>query len=113
LGTIPQIIEKNGRHALLVDGQPFFMLVARHITPVAGLECCWVWSAVKAMNANTLEVSDLLGKQIESQPGKFDFFAGKIHCLSKDGNIKYILYFCGSLPGKTAAVHYMPQMDEA
>jgi hypothetical protein len=25
-GTIPKIIEKDGRHALLVDGQPFLML---------------------------------------------------------------------------------------
>jgi len=23
---MPKIVEKNGRHALLVDGQPFFML---------------------------------------------------------------------------------------
>lgn len=26
VGTIPKIVEKDGRHALLVDGQPFLML---------------------------------------------------------------------------------------
>jgi len=26
LGTVPRLIEKDGRHALLVDGQPFIIL---------------------------------------------------------------------------------------
>lgn len=29
VATIPKIIEKDGRHALLVNGQPFFMLAGQ------------------------------------------------------------------------------------
>jgi beta-galactosidase GanA len=72
-GTMPQIVEKNGRHALMVDGQPFFMLggQAHNSSSWPGM-LPQVWSAVKAMNANTLEVP-VYWEQIEPQPGKFDF----------------------------------------
>src|SRR5258708_6005277 len=70
---IPKIIEKDGRHALLVDGKPFFMLGAQ-----AHNSSAWpgmmpqVWSAVEAMHLNTLEVP-IYWEQIEAQHGKFDF----------------------------------------
>jgi len=55
--SFPRIVEKNGRHALLVDGQPFFILGGQ-----AHNSSAWpgmmpqVWSAIEAMHANTLEV---------------------------------------------------------
>ena len=67
--SIPQIIEKDGRHALLVDGQPFFMLGGQ-----AHNSSAWpgmmpqVWYAVKTMNANTLEIP-IYWEQIEPQQG--------------------------------------------
>jgi hypothetical protein len=81
--TIPQVIEKNGRHALLVDGQPFLMLGGQ-----AHNSSAWpgmmpqVWSAIKSMHANTLEVP-IYWEQIEPQPGKFDF--SLIDTLLKQG----------------------------
>ena len=72
-GAIPKIIEKNGRHALLVDGQPFIMLggQAHNSSGWPGM-MPQVWFAVNTMHANTLEVP-IYWEQIEAQPGKFDF----------------------------------------
>ena len=70
---IPKIIEKDGRHALLVDGKPFLMLGGQ-----AHNSSAWpgmmpqVWLAVEKMHANTLEVP-IYWEQIEPQPGKFNF----------------------------------------
>ena len=105
--TIPQLIEKNGRHALLVDGQPFLMLGGQ-----AHNSSAWpgmmpqVWSAVKAMNANTLEVP-VYWEQIEPQPGKFDY--SLIDTLLKQGrqhNVHLVLLWFATW--KNGSNHYMP-----
>ena len=61
-GTIPQIVEKNGRHTLMVDGQPFFMLGGQ-----AHNSSAWpgmmpqVWSCSKNNECEYSRSSDLLG----------------------------------------------------
>ena len=106
--TIPQLIEKNGRHALLVDGQPFLMLGGQ-----AHNSSAWpgmmpqVWSAIKSMNANTLEVP-IYWEQIEPQPRKFDF--SLIDTLLKQGrehNVRLVLLWFASW--KNGSNHYMPE----
>jgi hypothetical protein len=106
--TIPQLIEKNGRHALLVDGQPFIMLGGQ-----AHNSSAWpgmmpqVWSAIKSMNANTLEVP-IYWEQIEPQPGKFDF--SLIDTLLKQGrehNVRLVLLWFATW--KNGSNHYMPE----
>jgi hypothetical protein len=105
---MPKIIEKDGRHALLVDGQPFFILSGQ-----AHNSSAWpgmlpqLWSAVEAMHANTLEVP-IYWEQIEAQPGKFDFSivntllnqarAHKVHLV--------LLWFA---TWKNGSNHYMPE----
>src|ERR1700761_2849050 len=71
-GMMPKIIKKNSRHALLVDGKPFFMLggQAHNSSGWPGM-MPEVWTAVKAMHANTLEVP-IYWEQIEARPGVFD-----------------------------------------
>src|SRR4051812_7344413 len=71
--TMPVIIEKDGRHALLVDGKPFLMLggQAHNSSGWPGM-MPQLWSAAEKMHLNTLEVP-LYWEQIEAQPGKFDF----------------------------------------
>ncbi|HUX94624.1 MAG TPA: DUF5597 domain-containing protein [Bacteroidales bacterium] len=105
--TIPLLIEKNGRHALLVDGQPFLMLGGQ-----AHNSSAWpgmmpqVWSAIKSMNANTLEVP-IYWEQIEPQPGKFDF--SLIDTLLNQGrehNVRLVLLWFATW--KNGSNHYMP-----
>jgi Domain of unknown function (DUF5597)/Glycosyl hydrolases family 35 len=105
---IPQIIEKEGRHALLVDGEPFFMLGGQ-----AHNSSAWpgmlpqVWSAVEAMHANTLEVP-IYWEQVEAQHGKFDF--SLVDLLLKEGRehkVRLVLLWFASW--KNGSSHYMPE----
>ena len=106
--SMPQIIEKDGRHAFLVDGQPFFMLGGQ-----AHNSSAWpgmmpqVWHAVKTMNANTLEIP-IYWEQIEPQPGKFDF--SLVDTLLKQGrehNVRLVLLWFATW--KNGSSHYMPE----
>jgi len=107
-GSIPQIIEKNGRHALLVDGQPFFMLggQAHNSSGWPGM-MPKVWSAIEAMHANTLEVP-IYWEQIEPQQGKFDF--ALVDTLLKQGREhKVHLVLLWFATWKNGSSHYMPE----
>src|SRR3972149_11370407 len=71
--SLPHLVHKNGRHALIVDGQPFFMLggQAHNSSAWPGL-LTQVWSTIEAMHANTLEIP-IYWQQVEPQEGTFDF----------------------------------------
>jgi hypothetical protein len=107
-GAIPRIVEKDGRHALLVDGQPFFMLggQAHNSSGWPGM-LPQVWSAVEAMHANTLEVP-IYWEQIEPQPGKFDF--SLVDTLLEQGREhKVHLVLLWFATWKNGSNHYMPE----
>ncbi|MFH0756665.1 MAG: DUF5597 domain-containing protein [Bacteroidota bacterium] len=107
VGTMPRIVEKDGRHALLVDGQPFLILGGQ-----AHNSSAWpgmlpqVWSAIEALNANTLEVP-IYWEQVEPQPGKFDFSLVDTLLIQARERDKYlvILWFA---TWKNGSNHYMP-----
>ena len=104
---IPRIVEKNGRHALLVDGKPFFMLGGQ-----AHNSSAWpgmlpqVWAAAAAMHLNTLEVP-VYWEQLEAQPGHFDFSV--VDTLLKQARahrVHLVLLWFGTW--KNGSNHYMP-----
>jgi hypothetical protein len=107
-GTIPQIVEKNGRHTLMVDGQPFFMLGGQvHNSSAWPGMMPQVWHAVKTINANTLEIP-IYWEQIEPQPGKFDF--SLLDTLLKQGhehNVRLVLLWFATW--KNGSSHYIPE----
>ncbi|OOQ58497.1 GH35 family beta-galactosidase [Mucilaginibacter pedocola] len=112
ISPIPKVIEKNGRHALLVDGKPFLMLGGQ-----AHNSSAWpgmmpqVWQAMDAMHANTLEVP-LYWEQIEPQQGKFDFSV--VDTLLKQARAhKVRLVLLWFATWKNGSNHYMPAWMKA
>jgi hypothetical protein len=105
---IPKLIEKNGRHALLVDGEPFFILGGQ-----AHNSSAWpgmmpqVWEAVKELHANTLEVP-IYWEQVEPQPGKFDFtLINTLLQQARAHKVRLVLLWFATW--KNGSNHYMPE----
>lgn len=71
--SMPAMVRNGDRHALMVDGAPFFMLGAQANNssnyPSALPK---VWQAIDELHANTLEIP-VAWEQIEPQEGSFDF----------------------------------------
>lgn len=106
-GTVPRFIEKDGRHALLVDGQPFLILGGQ-----AHNSSAWpgmmpqVWSAIEAMHANTLEVP-IYWEQIEAQQGKYDFsIVDMLLKQARERKVHLVLLWFATW--KNGSNHYMP-----
>jgi hypothetical protein len=105
---IPKIIEKNGRHTLLVDGKPFFILGGQ-----AHNSSAWpgmlpqVFSAIKELHANTLEIP-IYWEQIEPVQGKFDFsLIDTILLQSRKQKVRVVLLWFATW--KNGSNHYMPE----
>lgn len=70
---IPQIVSKDGRHALMVDGAPFLVLGAQ-----VNNSSNWpqalddVWPAIDVVKPNTVMVP-VAWEQVEAKEGTFDF----------------------------------------
>lgn len=106
--AIPAIIEKDGRHALLVDGQPFFILGAQaHNSSAWPGMLSQVWVAIEKMHANTLEIP-IYWEQVEAQRGKFDF--SLIDTLLIQARMHHVhLVLLWFATWKNGSNHYMPE----
>jgi len=105
--SMPKIIEKNGRHALLVDGKPFLILGGQaHNSSGWPAMLPRVWSAIEQMHANTLEVP-IYWEQIEPLPGKFDFsIVNTLLAQARHHKVRLVLLWFATW--KNGSNHYMP-----
>jgi|SRR5450432_82670 len=107
-GLMPKIIEKDGRHALLVDGKPFFMLGGQaHNSSAWPAMMPSVWTAIQKMHANTLEVP-IYWEQVEPIAGQFDFsLIDTLLIQAREHKIRLVLLWFATW--KNGSSHYMPE----
>ncbi len=111
---LPQLVEKDGRFALMVDGQPYLMLGAQ-----VNNSSAWpsmlpkVWPTVQRIAINTLEVP-IYWEQFEPEQGKFD--PSILHTLldqARTHHVHLVLLWFGLF--KNGSDHYTPpfiKLDE-
>jgi hypothetical protein len=105
--AIPSIVENQGRHTLLVDGEPYFILGGQaHNSSAWPVSLPHVWSAIEKLHANTLEVP-VYWEQIEPQEGKFDFsLVDTLLTQAREHQTRLVLLWFATW--KNGSDHYMP-----
>ena len=105
---LPSIIEKDGRYALQVDGEPYLMLGVQ-----ANNSSAWpayldkVWPAAETLHANTVELP-IYWEQMEPTQGKFDFsVVDLILKQAREHRLRLVLLWFGTW--KNASSHYTPE----
>jgi Domain of unknown function (DUF5597)/Beta-galactosidase len=105
---IPEIVEKDGRFALMVDGRPYLMLGVQ-----ANNSSAWpdylgkVWPAAEMLHANTVELP-IYWEQIEESQGKFDFsMVDLILKQAREHKLRLVLLWFGTW--KNGSSHYTPE----
>ena len=103
----PQLVKKDGRFALLVDGQPYLVLGAQINNSSA-----WpavlpqVWPTVEAMHVNTVE-APVYWEQIETTQGNFDFsVVDDLVREARSHKLHLVLLWFGTW--KNGNMHYAP-----
>lgn len=104
---IPRLAEKNGRYALLVDGEPYLMLGVQ-----ANNSSAWpdylgkVWPAVETLHANTVELP-VYWSQLEPVEGKFDFsLVDLMLAQARTHHLRLVFLWFGTW--KNGSSHYTP-----
>lgn len=94
---LPKLVEKNGRHALMVDGAPFLMLgVQVNNSSNYPSQMPKVWPAVKALHANTAE-APIAWEQIEPVEGQFDFsYVDLLIQQARANDVKLVILWFGT-----------------
>jgi len=105
---LPQIVKKDGRFALMVDGAPFVILGGQaQNSSNYPLALNKVWAAIKDMNANTLEIP-VAWEQIEQEEGKFDFsYVDTLVAEARKNKVKLVLLWFGTW--KNTGPNYVPE----
>jgi hypothetical protein len=106
--NMPVILSREGRHALLVDGEPFFILgVQAHNSSAWPPMLPSVWNALEQVHANTLEVP-VYWEQLEPEPDKFDFsLVDTLVLQAREHQVHLVLLWFATW--KNGSNHYMPE----
>jgi hypothetical protein len=103
----PQLMQKDGRYTLLVDGRPYLMLGGQiHNSSSWPSEWPQVWQSMATLHANTIE-APVYWEQMEPQPGHFDF--GNVDQLidgARAHDLHVVLLWFGTW--KNGNMHYVP-----
>lgn len=104
----PQIIKKDGRYALMVDGRPYLILGGQiHNSSAWPSELPEVWQSLEALHANTAE-APVYWEQMEPQPGHFDFTnVDQLVEGARAHHLHVILLWFGTW--KNGNMHYVPE----
>lgn len=104
----PKLVQRDGRYALMVDGQPYLILGAQ-----INNSSSWpstlpkVWPAIADMHANTVE-APVYWEQIEPQPNTFDFTnVDDLVRQAREHHVHLVLLWFGTW--KNGQMHYAPE----
>ena len=103
----PQVVKKDGRYALLVDGKPYLVLGGQiHNSSGWPSELPQVWESMAALHANTVE-APVYWEQMEAKEGQFDFSnVDAIVQGARAHNLHVVLLWFGTW--KNGNNHYVP-----
>jgi beta-galactosidase GanA len=103
----PRLVQRDGRHALIVDGKPFTILGAQvHNSSSYPQALKKVWPAVADIQANTVEVP-IAWEQVEPVEGRFDFsFVDTLIKQARENKVRVVLLWFGTW--KNTSPQYTP-----
>jgi len=109
---IPRIETTGGRHALIVDGQPFLIMGAQaHNSSAWPAMLPKVWPAMETLGVNTVELP-VYWEQIEPAPNRFDFsVVDTLVAQARAHKVRLVLLWFGTW--KNGSAHYRPAWMKA
>lgn len=109
---IPAIVADKGRHALIVDGEPFLVIGAQaHNSSAWPAVLPKVWPAMDYLGVNTVELP-VYWEQIEPAPNRFDFsVVDTLLAQAREHKVRLVLLWFGTW--KNGSAHYRPAWMKA
>ncbi len=105
---VPELVERDGRFALMVDGAPFLILGAQtNNSSNYPAMLPKVWPAAERMQANTV-VIPVGWEQVEPQEGRFDFsFVDTLVAEARERDLRLVLLWFATWKNNSPA--YAPE----
>jgi len=106
--SLPHLTHSGGKHALIVDGQPFLMLgVQANNSSNYPAILPQVWPVARQLHANTLEIP-VAWEQVEPKEGRFDFsWLDVLIPQARANNMRLVLLWFGTW--KNTGPSYTPE----
>src|SRR5215218_9231486 len=105
---MPRLVQRNGRYALMVDGEPFLILGAQaNNSSNYPAMLPKVWPAIERLHANTLEIP-VAWEQVEAREGRFDFsWVDIVVAQARQHDVRLVLLWFGTW--KNTGPAYTPE----